>query len=140
MDPRRARDPRLARADPRQRPHSGSPFNGPPSQQPGQYGPPPATNGAVPYPQHGSPASYPLVSGPSFAPSQPQPYLPPQYSSSVASNQQLKDEAQTANSLPPPMAMAPSTSQQPGSQLNVYKARPLFCVVCASNQVYYKLI
>lgn len=138
MDPRRARDPRLARADPRQRKHSGSPFNAPPPQQPSQYIPPHAANGAPPYLQQGPPPSYPPVPGPSYATPPPQLYPPQQYSSSPASNQQLRDEASAANSLPPPSVMARSTSQQSqrsNTPPNGYKARPLFCVVCASNQV-----
>jgi len=88
MDPRRARDPRLARADPRlQRVSSGSPA--PPAPQ--QQSWPPADSHAAP--------------------------------------QQVQYQASPdVNSNTP----APSTNEAPAS--SIYKPRPLFCVVCASNQ------
>ncbi len=104
MDPRRARDPRLLRADPRlQRPQSNPP------------GPPP-TSLQQPQLTSGYPAP---IAGPSY--SQTLPEASPQWSNSPQSNQQLAEEAQAAASGPP------ATSS--------YKPRPLFCVVCASNQV-----
>ncbi|EIW61809.1 Ssu72-domain-containing protein [Trametes versicolor FP-101664 SS1] len=54
---------------------------------------------------------------------------PPQYPTHDISNQQLSQEAQGAATLPhdPPQEQL----QEPSSG---YKPRPLFCVVCASNQ------
>ncbi|KZT13164.1 Ssu72-domain-containing protein [Laetiporus sulphureus 93-53] len=104
MDPRRARDPRLARAsDPRlQRMQSNPPAHAqPPPQAP------------IPYPQ-GIPSNLP-------------PYptaTPPQYPGGALSNQQLAEEARGAASIPKPQPPKPP----------IYKPRPLFCVVCASNQ------
>ncbi|KAI0698896.1 Ssu72-domain-containing protein [Cytidiella melzeri] len=69
--------------------------------------------------------------GPSYTPAPPTPLPPQQYPSS---NQQLKEEAREASSLPPPSAMSRSVSQTSHPEVSPYKARPLFCVVCASNQ------
>jgi RNA polymerase II subunit A C-terminal domain phosphatase SSU72 len=91
MDPRRARDPRLARADPRQ------PSRTPPTQPSNQE------NGAS---NHGTP--------------QPQPQL---------ANAQPWDGEQSNPT--PPTPPTPAQKQSP----SVHKPRPLFCVVCASNQV-----
>ncbi|KAH9950067.1 Ssu72-domain-containing protein [Amylocystis lapponica] len=58
----------------------------------------------------------------------PPPYptsTPPQYPGAVISNQQLAEETQGAATL---------ARQPPPPQSNIYKGRPLFCVVCASNQ------
>jgi RNA polymerase II subunit A C-terminal domain phosphatase SSU72 len=86
MDPRRARDPRLARADPRlQRQPNTPPVQADPSR-------------SYPNPNNSAP---PLQN---FAPSWPE------------------QDAKPALSEPPPSDGA-------------YKARPLFCVVCASNNV-----
>ncbi|KAI0751286.1 Ssu72-like protein-domain-containing protein [Daedaleopsis nitida] len=121
MDPRRARDPRLARQDPRlqQRPHSNTP-SGPsqshPHQTPLSQVPP---NQAPPLQQASTSQGYP--------PPVPQDYTPyptatqPQYPGHDTSNQQLTQEAQEASGV--------TTHSTQG-----YKARPLFCVVCASNQ------
>jgi RNA polymerase II subunit A C-terminal domain phosphatase SSU72 len=120
MDPRRARDPRLARPDPRLQ-RQGQPSlpqynNTPPFSYPSypEYGP---SNGSSSHSQ---------------TPSQ----MPP-YSSGSVSNQQLTEEAQAASVLPPP---GPSIQPAPPPVIDaksklVYKPRPLFCVVCASNQV-----
>jgi len=89
MDPRRARDPRLARADPRlQRVQSGSPVSTP----------------------------------------------PPLYNSSHAPDQWVENGTNVLATQQPPQIQndqqqLQSTYFQPG-----YKPRPLFCVVCASNQ------
>ncbi|KAI9574574.1 phosphoprotein phosphatase [Boletus coccyginus] len=84
MDPRRARDPRLARADPRlQRVSSGSPA--PPASQ-----------------------------------QQPWPPIDPQ-----------QVQYQT---LPNASSNAPTPLSNDVSSASIYKPRPLFCVVCASNQ------
>ncbi|KAI0347030.1 Ssu72-domain-containing protein [Trametopsis cervina] len=131
MDPRRARDPRLARADPR-RPQPGPTYNAPPQQASPSY-PPPDGQVLQSY-QMNAQQSYPSTS---YAPGPPTYYPPQQYSSGPASNQQLQDEAQGASTLPPPTAIGRSTSQGPqqsSPQGTAYKARPLFCVVCASNQ------
>lgn len=98
MDPRRARDPRLARADPRlqQRVPSSSPA--PPSFQQQQHQQQSTSNGIA------------------YAPTPPQPF-------------------EQATSALQPMAealQAPAVHQQAGP--STYKPRPLFCVVCASNQ------
>ncbi|KAI5124864.1 hypothetical protein M0805_007296 [Coniferiporia weirii] len=118
MDPRRARDPRLARADPRlqNRPPSNPPAPTPPSQ-PIQYATPeghqqnlaqayggstPTTlpgfqNGAEPVPGLG-------VAGPST------------YSSETATPEFTQTQQLSQSSAP------------------TFKLKPLFCVVCASNQ------
>lgn len=101
LDPRRARDPRLARADPRlQRPQSGSPAP-PPLAQPDAslY----AQNGGI----SAAPEPLPVMQMAAAGPSQP--HIP------------------LAN---PVMANTPLQNGQPS-----FKIRPLFCVVCASNQV-----
>ena len=92
MDPRRARDPRLARAQQRQASDSPAPSAIPPHVKPQ---PPPQLieNDTPPY----------------SAPTPPQPFL------------QATSELDMIPGLDPP----PET----------YKQRPLFCVVCASNQV-----
>ncbi|TFK86447.1 hypothetical protein K466DRAFT_151551 [Polyporus arcularius HHB13444] len=128
MDPRRARDPRLARQDPRlqqQRSHSNTP-SGPPQAQPQ----------GLPHqglPHQVSPFQAPLglqaSTSQGYPPPIPQPqnYLPyptatpTQFPAHDASNEQLAQEAQGAANLP---------HEQPSA----YKPRPLFCVVCASNQ------
>lgn len=113
MDPRRARDPRLSRTDPRlQRTHSNSPV------------PPPSH---IPTPPHQPQYPHqPYLSQPSGSNHPPYPTAtpPPQYSSGPTSNHQLVQDVQEVPSIPPP-AQPPS----------VYRPRPLFCVVCASNQV-----
>ncbi|KAH7922448.1 Ssu72-domain-containing protein [Leucogyrophana mollusca] len=96
MDPRKARDPRLARADPRlQRVPSGSPAPAGPS-----------------YPQNNAqlPASWPSNTN---------------YASPVPA-QPVEPTFQNATPGPSSNATPPSAS--------IYKPRPLFCVVCASNQ------
>ncbi|KAG9317562.1 phosphoprotein phosphatase [Chiua virens] len=88
MDPRRVRDPRLARADPRlQRVPSGSPA-------------PPA--------------------------SQQQPW-PPADPPANLQQTQLQAPPNTSSNAPVPFSIEASFPV-------VYKPRPLFCVVCASNQ------
>jgi len=104
MDPRRARDPRLTRADPRlQRPHSRSPapIPTPPQVQPAQYYQQWAENGVQNY------------ADPPVSQAQNVPYQ--------HSIQQLP-----AASVPLPQTVVISSP--------VYKQRPLFCIVCASNQ------
>src|ERR1700729_711405 len=103
MDPRRARDPRLARADPRlQRPSSGSPAPIPtPLQAPTQYHQQWSENGVQNY------ANPPVPQQDIPYQQQPVPQLP-------------------ATSAPPVQVTSPPA----------YKQRPLFCIVCASNQVH----
>ncbi|KAI0773840.1 Ssu72-like protein-domain-containing protein [Fomes fomentarius] len=122
MDPRRARDPRLARQDPRlqQRSHSNTPSG--PSQGPSHQGP---LHQAPPYQAPPLQASTSQGYPPPAAPQNYPPYptaTPPQYPGHDASNQQLTHEAQSSATLP--------HNHTPSS----YKPRPLFCVVCASNQ------
>lgn len=89
MDPRRARDPRLARVEPRlQRVPSESPAPPTPQQQP-------------------------------WAPIDP--HVAPQ-------QVQYQTSANASSNAPAP----PSNEAPPAS---IYKPRPVFCVVCASNQV-----
>ena len=123
MDPRRARDPRLARQDPRlqqqQRSHSHTPTGQPPQSLPHQ---------TLPHQAFPDPPSLQASTSQGFQPPVPSNYppyptaTPPQYPGHDASNQQLTQEAQLATAPPP---------EQPSG----YKQRPLFCVVCASNQV-----
>lgn len=103
MDPRRARDPRLARADPRlQRPHSRSPAPvSTPPQVPTQYHQQWAENGVQNYPNQPTPQSQGI------------PYQQP------------------VQQLPPASAPLPGPVTSPPA----YRQRPLFCIVCASNQV-----
>lgn len=106
MDPRRARDPRLARADPRlQRPQSGSPAPTPP--------PPPTA--ATQFQPNWVENGVPNYSTPP----------PPQPSPQVTPYQQDIQQGQVVTTAPLQPQPSPST----------YKQRPLFCVVCASNQV-----
>ncbi|GLB33711.1 putative phosphoprotein phosphatase [Lyophyllum shimeji] len=97
MDPRRARDPRLSRPDPRlQRLQAGST----PSPLPQNTTP----QAATPWPENGT------IDQPNLSLQPPQPQF----------------GMQTAEDLG--AAAAPESSQA------AYKPRPLFCVVCASNQ------
>ncbi|KAG6855106.1 hypothetical protein C0991_006035 [Blastosporella zonata] len=94
MDPRRARDPRLSRPDPRlQRLQADSTPTPPPT-----YNSPPTLPGA----ENG-------------------------FKQEVSSSQHLQQEKQESQS--PVQDIAEQSSSQTG-----YKPRPLFCVVCASNQ------
>ncbi|KIK99251.1 hypothetical protein PAXRUDRAFT_822945 [Paxillus rubicundulus Ve08.2h10] len=105
MDPRRARDPRLARGDPRlQRIASGSPAPQPPQQQQQQQ-----------QPHH----------------STPWPFSDPYATSSQTVPQQVPYRPPSANTTV--NVAAPSSNDRP--EASTYKPRPLFCVVCASNQV-----
>ncbi|KAI0356704.1 Ssu72-domain-containing protein [Trametes cingulata] len=133
MDPRRARDPRLARQDPRlqQRSHSGTP-SGPSSQGPPHHG----------YQYQGPPPQAPQMQASTsqgYPPPVPQNYppyptaTPPQFPAHDISNQQLSQEAQGAAALPHETQQQQQAQQQ-AQQPSGYKPRPLFCVVCASNQ------
>ena len=90
MDPRRARDPRLARTQQRQASDSPAPSAIPP---------------------HVKPLPQPLENEtpPNSTPTPPQPFL----------------QATSELDMIPGLDLPPQT----------YKQRPLFCVVCASNQV-----
>lgn len=115
MDPRRAKDPRLARADPRlaARGHSGSPAPTPPPQAFPQYPPPtPAYNGA---PSYGSSS-----------------YLPQHSTQSMEAAHTMSTGGSSTHQL---TTASTSYQQPPQPPLPLYKSQMLFCVVCASNQV-----
>ena len=107
MDPRRARDPRLARSgtDPRlQQPQ--------PQQQPlRQQLPAPIPNNGI----NSNPGSHSITP--------PQPFV-----NAIAT---------VSSQIPQAADASTSTSTQPPDTPSVagFKTRPLFCVVCASNQV-----
>jgi RNA polymerase II subunit A C-terminal domain phosphatase SSU72 len=114
MDPRRARDPRLARADPRlQQPQPQPPpqLQQPPQQQLRQPLPTLTPDNGI----NSNPGSHSITP--------PQPFV-----TAIA----------TVSSQIPQAADA-STSASGHSQGTLspagFKTRPLFCVVCASNQV-----
>ncbi|KAF9482489.1 Ssu72-domain-containing protein [Pholiota conissans] len=107
MDPRRARDPRLGRTDPRLHNTQGQPSSAP-TPPPTLYESPQATSQQQQWNENGA------VSVPSSAQPTPQ----PQPTASNSSNSQAPQNATTST--------APETP--------IYKPRPLFCVVCASNQ------
>lgn len=109
MDPRRARDPRLARADPRLHSNSPAPTSAPVAAQA------PAFNN-VQQQQHQAQGGYPPSE---FANGQP-PSGPS--SAELYSSQPSASNIVPAQHVPAPVRPA-------------YKAKPLFCVVCASNQV-----
>lgn len=92
MDPRRARDPRLARVQQRQASDSPAPSAIPLHVKP-QPPPQPVENDTPPY----------------STPTPPQPFL----------------QANSELDMIPGLDLPPQT----------YRQRPLFCVVCASNQV-----
>jgi len=106
MDPRRARDPRLARAgtDPRlQQPQ--------PQQQPlRQQLPAPIPNNGI----NSNPGSHSITP--------PQPFV--NAIATVSSQIPQASDASTSVSTQPPDTRSPAC----------FKTRPLFCVVCASNQ------
>jgi RNA polymerase II subunit A C-terminal domain phosphatase SSU72 len=93
MDPRRPRDPRLARADPRLKSDSPAP--------------------QVAEAQ----ASISVISENGIK-------------NDGGLSQPLQSDAVQDSQLFPPAETAPSEQTRP-----IYKSRPLFCVVCASNQV-----
>jgi hypothetical protein len=102
MDPRKARDPRLARAQVK-------------SGQPAPTSTPPPASYSFSFPQWSENGV-----GSASPPTQPA-YQPPQPTPSNSSSFSAEFTA------PPSLLDAtPETSQ--------YKPRPLFCVVCASNQ------
>lgn len=101
MDPRRARDPRIARTDPRQQQ---------PQQLRQQLHTPTPNNGINSNPgSHSVTPPQPFVTAMATVSSQ----VPP-----------AADASTSALSHPPNLSSAPT-----------FKTRPLFCVVCASNQV-----
>ncbi|OJT07327.1 RNA polymerase II subunit A C-terminal domain phosphatase SSU72 [Trametes pubescens] len=120
MDPRRARDPRLARQDPRlqQRSQTGTPAGPPPQGPPYQgyqyQGPPPQ----APQMQASTSQGYPPPGPQNAYPAYPT-ATPPQYPTHDISNQQLSQEAQAAATLPhdPPQ-------EQQQEQSSGYKPRP----------------
>ena len=100
MDPRRARDPRLARVDPRLQQALADP------------------------------------SSSSVTPTPPIPATVDALSSHQTENEDPKPPSPQSVSQPPPaetsLSSTPPNSSTPNSS---YKPRPLFCIVCASNQV-----
>lgn len=102
MDPRRARDPRLARADPR--------LQQPQPQQQQQSHTPIPNNGI-----NSNPGSHSVTP--------PQPFVT---AIATVSSQILPPADASTSALTQPL-----NSHSPAS----LKTRPLFCVVCASNQV-----
>lgn len=122
MESRRARDPRLSRVDPR-RQHQRSPSN---SNAPVNTSPQPQTHyqgiPAAPVEGQASTSANTIPPYPTASP----------YPDAVVSNGQLADEAQGAVELGDNLQSEAHTSYL---SLSTYKPRPLFCVVCASNQV-----
>ncbi|KAF8192497.1 phosphoprotein phosphatase [Pholiota molesta] len=109
MDPRRARDPRLGRVDPRLQNTQGQPTSVP-TPPPASHNLPQVTSQKPPqWDENGA------VSVPPSAQPTPQPQ-------SIASNSSTSQALQTAST---------STSSE---TTTIYKPRTLFCVVCASNQ------
>ncbi|KAJ8590298.1 Ssu72-domain-containing protein [Rhizopogon salebrosus TDB-379] len=105
MDPRRARDPRLVRADPRlQRVSSALPTPSP-QQQSG------SVQGTMQWSANGAYTTSPQPVAPT---------VPAQYADTTAENA-IAGPSTPANDIG-------------SSSRSMYKARPLFCVVCASNQ------
>ncbi|KZT74581.1 hypothetical protein DAEQUDRAFT_200371 [Daedalea quercina L-15889] len=100
-------------------------------QQPPPFPPQAPLNSSYPpqqpqQPQPSQAPSFPPVSQP--APTSVPLYptaTPQQYPAHAISNQQLADEARGAAEIPKPDTESPRA---------IYKPRPLFCVVCASNQ------
>ena len=107
MDPRRARDPRLARADPRlQQPQQQQQQQ----QQRQQLLTPSPNNGS-----HSNPESH------SITPPQP-------FANAIATvSSQIPPAADASTSASTHALETPSPTS--------FKTKPLFCVVCASNQV-----
>ncbi|KAI0069076.1 Ssu72-domain-containing protein [Artomyces pyxidatus] len=121
MDPRRARDPRLARApDPRlQRPLQNAPGPSVPFHQPNYNN----TNGSGSAPS--LQPSYNTTNG-NVQSFQPTPTPPQPFVQAVASaSQQI---------VPQTVTQPPAQPAKPSGESSAYKQRPLFCVVCASNQ------
>lgn len=104
MDPRRARDPRLARGDPRLQ-------NRPPSNSP-------APTPTPPYEAHHTPPADSL-----------------QFRSEAT--KQLEGTGLGLSDAGPSSLQGRTSSKEAASRITEkrYKIRPLFCVVCASNQV-----
>ena len=111
----------LARPWPPSAPFSLSPPSFPPNAQqgppyPSQQQQPPT---APPFPTQSQPTPAPVSAYPTATPQQ--------YPAHALSNQQLAEEARGAAEL--------AKHHEPEPVKTIYKPRPLFCVVCASNQV-----
>ncbi|EJD00960.1 phospho protein phosphatase [Fomitiporia mediterranea MF3/22] len=123
MDPRRSRDPRLARADPRlqNRPPSNSPVPTPPPQL-GQYTAPQQDSGTSAY---NSAQTY-------GAQGYTAPPIPQNVATQTSPPMGVAGPSSYQTQNPPVPVPAPVPEQvQPVAPK--YKPKPLFCIVCASN-------
>ncbi|TDL29618.1 phospho protein phosphatase [Rickenella mellea] len=113
MDPRRAKDPRLVRADPRRaaRAHSGSPAPTPPPQ-------------ALPLNPPQTPA---------YQNSQGTILIPP-HSDTELRPQPVAGSSNPTLNVQPPSSVPSAADQSQPQNYAPYKPPVFFCVVCASNQ------
>ena len=137
MDPRRARDPRLARQPQRPPPSTRTP---PVATTPSSYQGYPAQNGSAGYGPSSS--SMPAYSAPtpSYPGPPPSAYPSPSWSPTNVPLQpsyaaQPSPSASAAAAAAPSGHPLPSLSSSTPEQAASHKPRPLFCVVCANNQV-----
>ncbi|KAH9482930.1 RNA polymerase II subunit A C-terminal domain phosphatase SSU72 [Psilocybe cubensis] len=108
MDPRKARDPRLARADPR--------LQQPQATQPTPMAPSVSYN-----------AQYNATSAQQWDAN-------PNNASSADTTLQFQATAHTGSDIAAPQTNNEAQPTSSTSSTSMYKQRPLFCVVCASNQ------
>ncbi|KAH8113311.1 phosphoprotein phosphatase [Phellopilus nigrolimitatus] len=120
MDPRRARDPRLARADPRLQ--NRLPSNSPvPTPLPAAHSVAQQSPSYSSEHTYGPAATYPALPG----------YQNGQNGVELAPGLGIAGPSTYQSPTPP----EPAPTHQPShTPLSKYKTRPLFCVVCASNQ------